>query len=65
MQAHRGSDTTDAVRKDFRIETDPFPHQQDSSANSGKTGQEIRKSATGCNQESDTQNSSPDKGDEP
>jgi hypothetical protein len=50
----------------FRIAPDSSPHQQyqqDSSANHSKTGQTIRKSATGCNQESDDEDSTPFKGD--
>ena len=38
----------------FRIAPGPSVYQQDqslSSANQGKSGQEIRKSATGCNQD--------------
>lgn len=46
----------------FRIAPDASPHQQDQpliSANHGKTGQIIRKSAIDCNQELDLRDSPP------
>lgn len=42
----------------FRIAPDSLLYQRDSSENHGKTGKIIRKSATGCNQESESQDAS-------